>query len=110
MKIGFFERVRCPQKDGVSIGKIEIRLPRLEEEYSYINDFYYMMGERVLKKAVLYLAKMGGRDVKLGFSVSDESTEKLLKIERKITVKQNGCESTYLFTDCFDLEKRILKS
>ena len=66
MKIGYFERIRCPEKEGKSLGKIEIKLPRLEKEYTYINDFYFLMGERVLKKGILHLEKSGGGESKRG--------------------------------------------
>ena len=111
MKIGYFERIRCPEFSGKCIGKIEIRLPRAEKEHSFINDFYSLMGERVLEKATPYLINTGGGEIKITFSTPNDSTaENLLYIERKITVKQNGSEKTYLFTDKFDINKKIIVS
>lgn len=111
MKIGYFERIRCPEKEGVSIGKIEIRLPRLEKKYSYINDFYFLMGERVLKKGILHLEKAGGGEIKLDFSVPKEKlTENLIFIERRLSLKEKDSEKSYVFSDCFDTEKKIIIS
>lgn len=124
MQIDSIRRTKGYKKDGALIGLIEVSLPQIisDDDYSFINDYYAMMADSVLKAAdSCFASSVGFVKIKISFSVvKDElisKSKRLMKscksplfIRRVLAVSSQGFKYSYEFTDCFDVTEKVIKA